>query len=122
MPMRGLTIIVAGVDPERLRTALTLLASQAALGGRSRLFVDGAGVGLFRPPITVSGDDGYAAAGLPRLRELLDTALELGARVILCQSGLALAALEAASIDPRLEFGGMAGIIATLGDDRLVGL
>ena len=74
MPLRGLTIIVAGTDPDRLRSALGMAATQAALG----------------------------------------------ATITLCQSGLALAGIDAASIDQRFHIGGMTGVLAGLGEARLV--
>jgi len=120
--MRGLTIIVAGRDTARLRSALGMAAAQAALGGPARLFLDGSAVALLRAPIAEADDADYRAAGLPTLGELVDTGLALGARIILCQSGLALAGLTAAMLDPRFETGGMTSILATLGDDRLVTL
>ena len=120
--MRGLTIIVAGQDPARLRSALGMAATQAALGGPARLFLDGTAVSLLRAPVVGPDDAEHQAAGLPTLGELVDTCFALGARIILCQTGLALAGLAAASLDPRLETGGMTRILATLGDDRLVAL
>jgi len=120
--MRGLTIIIAGQDPARLRSALGMAAAQAALGGAARLFLDGKAAGLLRAPIAAPDDVEHQAAGLPTIGELVDTCLALGARIILCQTGLALAGLAAASLDPRLETGGMTGLLAALGEDRLVAL
>jgi len=60
------------------------------------------------------------AAGLAG--DLLDTAHALGARVVLCQTGLAAAGLALAGLDARLEGGGLAGLLGGLGDDRLVTL
>ena len=57
MPVRGLTIIVAGRDPDRLRSALGMAATQAALGGKARLFLDGGAVALLAAPLAASGDD-----------------------------------------------------------------
>ena len=101
--MTGLSIIIAGPDSVRFRSALTLAAAQAALGGRTRMLFDNAAVGLAAAP-----------------EELLETCLELGVAVTLCQSGLALAGLEAGGLDPRFGYGGMVGWLADLGDDRLV--
>ena len=120
--MRGLTIVVAGSDPARLRTALGMAATQAALGGTARLFLDGVAVRLLAAPIAAPDDAAHHAAGLPTLTQLLDEALALGATVVLCQSGLTLAGIAADAIDPRLQTGGMTGILAGLGDDRLIGL
>jgi len=101
--MKGLAIIVAGTDPARFRTALTLAATQAALGARTRLLLDGESVRL-----ATTRD------------ELLESCFELGVTITLCQSGLAAAGLDAVSLDPRFEYGGMVGLLADLGEDRLV--
>ena len=101
--MRGLGIIIGGMDPSRVGTALTLAASQAALGGRVRLLFDGDAVRL-----AVTRD------------ELLESCLELGVTVTLCQSGLAAAGLKAAALDPRFDYGGMVGWLAELAEDRLI--
>ena len=99
-----MTIIVGGgATADDLATALTLALAQRALGGAARLFVDGAAVAL------VGGADG-----------LLDEALADGIAVTLCQTGLAAAGLEAARLDSRLGYGGLLGMLAGLGDDRLV--
>jgi predicted peroxiredoxin len=101
--MTGLAIIVATADAERLETALRLAASHAALGGRTRLLFDQAAV----PAAHMGGP-------------LLESCLELGADIILCQSGMAAAGLEAAALDGRFQFGGMVGFLAALEEDRLV--
>jgi peroxiredoxin family protein len=101
--MTGLSIIVADVDPVRFRTALTLAAAQAALGARSRMLLDNAAV-----PLAANSD------------ELLESCFELGVSVTLCQSGLALAGLQADRLDPRFAYGGMLGWLADLGEDRLL--
>jgi len=118
--MRGLTIVVAEASPQRFRTALNLAAAQGALGGRARLFLDGAAVALLKPPLRDDEDATYRKAGLPILPELLDAAFELGVTVVACQSGLLLADVEASALDPRIGYGGMVGLLQQLGDDRLV--
>ena len=101
--MTGIGIIVAGGDPVRFRTALTLAAAQAALGGRVRILLDSGAVMLARGP-----------------GALVETCFELGAEVMLCQTGLAEAGLDASALDPRFSYGGMVGWLAALGEDRLV--
>jgi len=101
--MTGLGIIVAGVDPVRFRTALTLAAAQAALGGRVRILLDSGAVTL-------------AAT----LDTLFESCFELGAEVTICQTGLAEASLDASMLDPRFCYGGMVGWLAGIGADRLV--
>jgi predicted peroxiredoxin len=122
MPVRGLTIILTGTDPDRLRSALGMAASQAALGGPARLFLDGVSARLLVGPVAAPLDEQHRAAGLPTLAELLETALVLGVSISLCQSGLAMAGIGADTIDPRLRTGGMTGMMATIGDDRLIAL
>ncbi len=106
--MRGLTIVVAGSDPERFRAALKLAAAQAALGGAARLFLDEAAVPLPAPA-------GGAAAD-----ELVAMALELGVAISLCQTGLAAAGLDLDTLDPRIGAAGLTSLLAELGEDRLV--
>ena len=106
--MRGLTIVLGEPSPPRLATALTLLLATQALGGRVRLFLEGAGVALLAGPL-----EGDAAA-------LWEEALAAGVGIVLCQTGLAGAGLEAAALDPRLGYGGPLSVLQSLGEDRLV--
>jgi len=101
--MTGLGIIVADADPVRFRTALTLASAQAALGGRVRILLDSGAVAL-------------ALASDP----LLESCFDFGVEVMLCQTGLAEAGLEASTLDPRFSYGGMVSWLADLGADRLV--
>ncbi len=118
--MRGLTLILVGPEPSRFHAALSIAAASAATGAATRLYLHGDAVSLLGPPL-ISQDDGrYGAAGLPTLEQMLGEALEMGVALICCQTGLALAGLEAEAIDPRIEVGGLVGLFATLGDDRLV--
>jgi predicted peroxiredoxin len=117
--MRGLTLILAVPEPSRFHAALSVAAASAATGAATRLYLHGDAVALLASP--VSQDDGrYHAAGLPTLALMLGEALGLGVTLICCQTGLALAGLEADAIDPQIEVGGLVGLLATLGDDRLV--
>jgi peroxiredoxin family protein len=97
--MRGLTIVVVGADPARFDAALTLANAQAALGGRVRVYLHDAAVTL-----------GMAGA-------LGDAARELGVAFIACQT--ALDTHDVALAD-GVSGGGMVGLVADLGDDRLV--
>ena len=100
--MRGLTILVATADPARLRAALTLASASAALGGRTRVY--------------------FHEAAVPSLADpdpLIATAIETGALLIACQTGLAAAGLTTDQLPPGVETGGLIGLLADLGDDRL---
>jgi len=120
MPVRGLTIVIAEASTARFRSALTLALAQIALGGAACIFLDGAAVALARIALPATDDDMHIAAGLPSLAELRDEALDAGMRLVLCQSGLALTDSAAEDHDPRAEFGGMVGVLAAIGDDRLI--
>ncbi len=115
--MRGLTILIAAADPARFHAALSLAAAQAALGGHARLYLHGEAVALLA--ITPE-DPRYAAAGMPGLAELLDEAAALGVAITACQSGFALADLNHAEAALEVEDGGLIGLLADLGEYRLV--
>lgn len=118
--MRGLTIIVADASEARLRSALGLALSHQALGGAARLFLDTAAVGMLRAPIVGADDAAQIAAGMPSLAELVSEAIEAGVRLTLCQAGMAMARASADDFDPRIDFGGLIGVLAGLGENRLV--
>ncbi|MGN5375979.1 DsrE family protein [Sphingomonas hankookensis] len=111
--MRGLTIVVAGPDPDRFRAALTMACAAAALGGRTRVY-------LHEQAVTLLTATGSAPAGLPDLAELRAVASDSGVELIACQTGLALAGVSATRAD--VAAGGMIDLLATLSDDRLVTL
>ncbi|WP_380874582.1 hypothetical protein ACFB49_48940 [Sphingomonas sp. DBB INV C78] len=114
--MTGLTIIVATADAERFRTALTMALTQAALGGRTRLFLQDGAVALLR------GDDAdqVRSAGLPDRAFMLADALDAGVEMIGCQTGLALINAAADEFDARIGWAGMVSLLQTLDQDRLV--
>ena len=120
--MRGLTIVVADVSSERFRTALDMAVSQAALGGRACVFLNGEAVSIVRQPIVGWEDEAYAEAGLPTLPQLYAEALDQGVRVIVCQSGMQITGAEPRDYDARVEYGGMVSLLQGLGDDRLVAI
>ncbi|MEH3106728.1 MAG: peroxiredoxin [Sphingomonas fennica] len=96
-------IALGTADPARLRTALVLLLATVALGGRARLFLEGAA----------------AALAADQAEPLWAEALAAGVVVLVCQTGLAEAGLSADTLDQRLTYGGPVGLMAELGDDRL---
>ena len=104
--MRALRIVVATADAERLRGALVLAAAQAALGGETAIFLQLGAVRLLRAPISAPEDEAHVAAGLPSMAALLAEAVALGVNVLACQSGLALAGLEASDLPRGVEVSG----------------
>lgn len=118
--MRGLTLIFAGPEPSRFHAALSVAAASAATGAKTRLYLHGDAVALIASSLVSPDDDRHRAAGLPTLAQMLGEALGLGVTLICCQTGLALAGITADALDPQMEVGGLVGLLATLGGDRLV--
>ena len=117
--MPGLTIIVATADPDRFHAALSVAAASAALGERSRLFLQGEAAALLRDSAS-SADPHRSSHGVPTAAQLLDEAQALGTEIFVCQSGLALCALTADVLPQGVAAAGLVQILSTLGDDRLV--
>ena len=103
--MRGLTILVATADPARFHAALSLAASQAALGGRARLHLQSEAVALLDP-------------GCSDLTALRDEAVALGVEFTACQTGLA--ERGGTALPPGVEADGLLGLLTSLGEDRMV--
>lgn len=119
--MPGLSIVIPTDDPERLRGALTLALSHRALGGECRIFLQLDAVRLLAPDAPAPRDADHAAHGLPSLARLIAEALDDGVSVTACQSGLALASLDAGQLDPRIETGGPVSFLQALPpEDRLL--
>lgn len=103
--MRGLTVILVEPSTVRFRAGLELVAAAAALGGRARLFLHGSAVTL------LASDE-----------PLLGEALALGVKLHACQTGLAAAGIELASVAIPVAAVGPLAILQTLGEDRLTTL
>jgi len=116
--MRGLTVLIATAELDRARAALTLACAQAALGGRVRAYFHEGAVALLLP--SNAGDPRLAAAGIPAWPELVETARASDVALIVCQTGLALAGLAHDALVPGTEAGGLIGLLASLGEDRLL--
>ena len=116
----GLNLVILSDDAERLRGALMLAMAHRALGGQARLFLQLDAVRLLAPHLAAPRDAGHATVGLPTLSSLLEEALESGVSIIACQSGLALAGLSIADLDPRIEAGGPINFLRSISPtDRL---
>lgn len=118
--MRGLTLLVATADAERLHAALTYAAAGAASGGSVKLHLHEGAVALLAPLRAAPEDNARAGAGLPTLAQLFEEALALGVMISVCQSGLALAGLDLGQLDARIDAQGPVGLLAGLEDDRLI--
>lgn len=123
MTRSPLALLVVSADPARLRAALTLARAEIALGSRASIFLQGEAAALLKPPVSDPKDEAWLAAGEPSLAQLLDEALEDGAAVSLCQSGLAMGGLDASGLDPRIALTGpLAYLSEVRGETRLLAL
>lgn len=98
-----------------------LAMAQAALGGRTRIFLQLDAVRLLDPLAAAPRDRDHAAHGLPSLSALIGEALDAGVALVACQSGMALAGIDAAHLDPRIETGGPVSFLQSVEpDERLL--
>ncbi len=119
--MQGLSIIVASADGARFYAALEAAAAATALGRPTRIFLQGEAAALLRAPVSFDGDEARRAAGQPDLVSLIAEAMAMDVRLIVCQSGMALAGMTASELVPQVRAGGLVSFLSEMGaDDRLV--
>ena len=119
--MPGLNIIVAAADGTRFYAALETAAAASALGRPARVFLQGEAAALLRAPVAFGGDPARRAAGQPDLASLIGEAMAMGVRLIVCQSGMALAGMTANELVPQVRAGGLVSFLSEAGtDDQLV--
>jgi predicted peroxiredoxin len=118
--MQGLTIIVATADPERFRSALEVAATNAALDRPTFMFLQGSAAALMDLGSLSAAGPQHASAGLPTLPEMLTEAIALGARISVCQSGLALAGMEARDLPESVEIAGLVEMLSRGRDHQLL--
>lgn len=116
--MPGLNIIVLTPDAERFRGALTVAAAAAAMGESAALFLQLDAVRLLG--LEAPRDGEHRRAGLPTLAELRDDARALGVRLFACQTGLALAEMDATALPDGVEASGPLAFLAASKEGRLV--
>lgn len=121
--MNGVTIILVSDEPTRARAALTIALGVAAMGGRARFYAHEQAVALLAAaqPTELNAQS-LAQSGLPDLPELLAMSSAAGVELWACQTGLAMTRLAMAALTPGAQAGGLIGLMATLGDDRLLTL
>jgi len=123
MSRSPLALLVVSADPSRLRAALTLARAEVALGSTASIFLQGEAAALLKAPITDPQDQAWLAVGEPSLAQLLDETLDDGIAISLCQSGLAMAGIDASDLDPRIVLTGPIAFLADVqGDTRLLAL
>lgn len=101
--MRRLTIIVATTETVRFEAALEIAAATAALDQPVGMFFRGESVAL-----------------LASTHPLLAEAIALGVAITACQTGLAETRIAADTLPEGVEVGGLVGLLADAGDDRML--
>ena len=119
--MPGLSIIVASADGARFYAALETATAAAALGRPARIFLQGEAAVLLRTPVAFDGDAARRAAGQPDLASLVAEAMAMDVRLIVCQSGMALAGMTADELVSDVCVGGLLSFLAEMGsEDQLL--
>ncbi len=101
--MSGLRLAIIVGEGAAPATALSLAAAAAALGRDVAMLFDGGSVAALVAP-----------------DERLTAALDLGVRIVACQSGLAACNLPAEALPAGIETGGMVGFLAQMADAQLL--
>lgn len=112
-----LALLLVSADAARLRAALTIGRAEIALGGAARIFLQGAAAALLKPPVSDPKDADWVTVGEPALARLLDEALDDGVTIMICQSGLAMAGIDAQDLDRRIEVTGPISFLAQAGPE-----
>ncbi len=126
-PGEALGIVLISGGHERAHYALVLATGAAALGRSVILFATNQGCHALRVDWSGLADAGrdaaVRAAGVAGFDELRDAAVELGVRLMVCESGLAMAGLAAApGLLDGVERSGVVGFLHAVGPGRIVTL
>ncbi|MBV8911407.1 MAG: DsrE/DsrF/DrsH-like family protein [Acetobacteraceae bacterium] len=119
MPPEALGILLISGTHERAHYAFVLAAGAAAIGRRVILFATNEGCrAMLRDWSSLDGagrDAQVRARDVAGLEELRDAAVELGAQLLACDSGLVMAGLDAAGLLPGVEVAGVPRFLSEVG-------
>ncbi len=118
--LQPLTLIVAETRDERVWTAFSLAATAAAQGRKVALFLSGAAVEIGLRHYRAPGDSKRSAYCVATVAELFDSCIELGVRIIACQTGLHLIEQSAEALHIAVEPGGMMSALAAQDDAQII--
>ena len=126
-PAESLGILLLSGDHERAHYALVLATGAAALGRSVILFATNRGCHALRADWSgledAGRDEAVRAAGVAGFETLREAAVELGVRLMVCESGLLMAGLaDAPGLLDGVERSGVAGFIHAVGPGRIVSL
>ncbi len=108
---RPLAILLATGDHARMHAAFTLAAGAAAMDRPVLVFAMGDGCRALLATLDAAGEALLAGRGVATVAELRAAAVDLGARLVICET-----ALRASGIDPGALLAGIAveGVLAFL--------
>ncbi len=118
-------LLISGTH-ERAHYAFVLAAGAAALGRPVVLFATNDGCRALLADwsgLAESGRDaGVRARGVAGIGELREAATELGIRMIACDAGLRVSAIDGARLAPGVEVGGVATFLEATRGGQLISL
>jgi predicted peroxiredoxin len=124
MPAETFGIILLSGAHDRAHAAFSMAAAAGALGRSVVLFATGSGCRALLADWSGLSDVGRDAVirrrGVPGFGELREAARELGARLIVCESGLKAEALDGLPLAEGVEVAGMATLLEAVGSAQLV--
>jgi len=122
----SLGILLVSGSHERAHYAFVLAAGAAALDRRVVLFATNDGCRALLDDwssLTDSGRDAAVRArGVAGIGELRQSAADLGVRMIACEAGLRMVALQDEKMAPKVEIAGIATFLEAAGDGQIVSL
>jgi predicted peroxiredoxin len=97
-----IAIIVVSADEQRLWSALSYAAANAALGKSVSLFFSGDAAACCRAEYRASAEALHVAKGVATIAELFSSCQGLGADFSVCQTGMQLCDVTAADLNPEV--------------------
>ena len=126
MPPEALGILLIAGGHERAHSAFVRSAGAAAGGRRVTLFATNEGCRALRRDWSslpdAARDERVRAAGVAGLDELRGAAVELGVRLLACDSGLAMAGLDPAGLLAEVEIAGVPSFLLAVGAGPIITL
>ena len=126
MPPETLGILLISGTHERAHYAFVMATGAAAIGRKVTLFATNDGCrALLRDwsSLAASAEDAAVRArGVAGLEELRAASVELGARLLACDSGLAFAAIDRAGLMEEVEIAGVPSFLAAVGSGTVITL
>lgn len=121
-----LGILLISATHERAHYAFVLAAGGAALGRKVVVFATNEGCRALCTDWSglqdAGRDAGVRAHGAAGIGELRESAVELGVRLIACESGLRSAAIDASRLLPQVEVAGVASFLQLTEGGQLISL